>query len=147
MADAHEIVRMRFISELFFIDIVQGIVQKILEKAHVIEDEVFWMCLSVREATINSIKHGNRFDRSKYVEFGLEMRERRLRVEISDQGDGFNAEQVPNPLDEENLLKPSGRGIFYIRSFMDHVSFKRSNTGMTIVMEKEFTILEKEQHQ
>lgn len=139
MPKGHEILRMRFASELYFIDLVQNMVQKMLEKSNVVEDEVFWVSLSVREAVINSIKHGNHFDPAKYVDFAISMHGQRFQVQIQDEGDGFEIETIPNPLDEENLLKPSGRGIFYIRSFMDRVAFRRTRSGMKVIMEKNLT--------
>jgi serine/threonine-protein kinase RsbW len=59
---------------------------------------------------------------------------------VRDQGSGFKIDDLPNPLDPENLLKPSGRGIFYIRSFMDQVEFKAlSQGGMEVHMVKKIS--------
>ncbi|HPB28639.1 MAG TPA: ATP-binding protein, partial [Acidobacteriota bacterium] len=112
----HELIRMRFSSEVLFIDIAQEVVQKILENLKVVEDEIFWVCLAVREAVINAVKHGNNFDAGKYVDFAVDIQGEQLRIEVADQGTGFNIDDVPDPLSDENILKPSGRGIFYIRS-------------------------------
>jgi len=61
----------------------------------------------------------------------------RLSISVKDQGNGFKADDIPNPLDAENLLKPSGRGIFYIRTFMDEVEFRSlSQGGMEVYMVK-----------
>jgi serine/threonine-protein kinase RsbW len=60
-----------------------------------------------------------------------------LAILVKDQGAGFQVDDLPNPLDPENLLKPSGRGIFYIRSFMDEVEFRAlSQGGMEVHMVK-----------
>jgi serine/threonine-protein kinase RsbW len=140
MGECQELISLRFISELFFIDLTQDVVQKVLQKFAVNEDEVFWISLAVREAVINAIKHGNRFDPQKYVQLMVRIDDSVLHIEVTDQGDGFNIEEVPSPLSEENILKPSGRGIFYIRSFMDHVSFRRGEAaGTSVIMEKKLS--------
>ena len=60
-----------------------------------------------------------------------------LSISVKDQGNGFQADVIPNPLDTDNLLKPSGRGIFYIRTFMDEVEFRSlSQGGMEVHMVK-----------
>ncbi|HQF86897.1 MAG TPA: ATP-binding protein [Acidobacteriota bacterium] len=137
----HELIRMRFSSEVLFIDIAQEVVQKILENLKVIEDEIFWICLAVREAVINAVKHGNNFDAGKYVDFVVDIQGEQLRIEVADQGTGFNIDDVPDPLSDENILKPSGRGIFYIRSFMDNVDYEIVQpSGTRLVMLKKLTI-------
>jgi serine/threonine-protein kinase RsbW len=58
-------------------------------------------------------------------------------IRIRDQGEGFDPALVANPLESENLLKSSGRGIFLIRSFMDDVRWQRApEGGMEIRMVK-----------
>jgi len=137
MSENYEQIRLRFPSKLFFVDISQEAIQKMLEHFMVLNDEVFWISLAIREGLINAVKHGNKFDDSKYVELRVGLRGNTLRIEIMDEGRGFEVKDIPNPLDEENLLKPSGRGIFYIRSFMDHVAFSRvDSAGMKVIMEK-----------
>ena len=55
-------------------------------------------------------------------------------------GDGFDAAGLPDPLAPENLLKSSGRGIFFMRSFMDEVRIEAAAGGGTAVyMIKRFT--------
>jgi serine/threonine-protein kinase RsbW len=97
--------------------------------------------VAIRESVINAIKHGNRNDTGKrvFVEFETATKADvpELAIRIRDQGEGFDPDQVANPLDPENLLKSSGRGIFLIRSFMDDVQLSRApEGGMEIRMVK-----------
>ena len=90
---------------------------------------------------INAIKHGNKSDTSKhvYVEFetGADAAIPALAIRVRDEGEGFDPETLANPLDPENLLKSSGRGIFLIRNFMDDVRLQRApEGGMEIRMVK-----------
>ena len=84
---------------------------------------------------INAIKHGNADDETKrvVVEFRFEpiFEPNALIVRVVDQGQGFDAVEVADPLAPENLLKSSGRGIFFMRSFMDDLQLRRAPEGGT----------------
>jgi serine/threonine-protein kinase RsbW len=101
------------------------------------EDTAHWIGMSVRESVTNAIQHGNKLDLDKKVDIKFTVGPEQLEISVKDQGPGFHVEELPSPLEPENLLKPSGRGIFYIRSFMDEVEFKSSpQGGMEIRMVK-----------
>jgi serine/threonine-protein kinase RsbW len=90
---------------------------------------------------INAVKHGNREDRSKHVtvEFTLAPRvePKQFTVEVLDEGEGFDYEEVDDPLAPENLMKSSGRGIFFMRNFMDDVAIaRRPEGGMSVRLVK-----------
>ena len=124
-------------STLEYLDLVQTLTDCITDFMGFDEDAAHWIGMSVRESVTNAIQHGNKLDRSKKVDIRFEVGRKQLDISVTDQGPGFNVDQLPNPLDQENLLKPSGRGIFYIRSFMDQVEFKQlSNGGMEVHMMK-----------
>jgi len=97
------------------------------------EDSVHWVGVAIRECVINAIKHGNRHDESKhvFVDFEISAIESTpaLTIRVRDQGEGFDPEEVADPLAPENLLKSSGRGIFLIRNFMDDVQLQRAPEG------------------
>jgi serine/threonine-protein kinase RsbW len=97
------------------------------------EDSAHWIGMSVREAVTNAIQHGNRLDIDKKVDIRFQVLPDRISIFVRDQGDGFSVDEIPNPLDSENLLKPSGRGIFYIRTFMEEVEFRNLSQGGTEV--------------
>jgi serine/threonine-protein kinase RsbW len=97
--------------------------------------------VAIRESVINAIKHGNRYDVTKHVFVEFEKASGAegpaMAVSVRDQGEGFDPEMLADPLDPANLLKPSGRGIFLIRNFMDEVRLQRaSQGGMEIRMVK-----------
>ncbi len=96
-------------------------------------DTAHWIGMSVRESVTNAIQHGNKLDAGKSVDIVFEVAADRLGVSVRDQGQGFQADSIPSPLDRDNLLKPSGRGIFYIRTFMDEVEFRSLPHGGTEV--------------
>src|SRR5262249_33220888 len=97
------------------------------------DDALHWVGVSIRECVINAIKHGNRNDSSKSVFVDFEASPSaappELVISVRDQGDGFEAAAIADPLAPENILKSSGRGIFLIRSFMDDVRLQRPPQG------------------
>jgi len=121
-------------SALEYLDLIQTITDCITTMMGFEEDSSHWIGMSVRESVTNAIQHGNKLDQSKRVDIGFEVGSDQLSISVRDQGAGFRVENLPNPLDPENLLKPSGRGIFYIRSFMDQVEFRTPSQGGTEIL-------------
>jgi serine/threonine-protein kinase RsbW len=124
-------------SALAYLDLVQTVTDCITSFMGFDDDTAHWIGMSVRESVTNAIQHGNKLDQSKKVDIRFEAEPGYLEIWVKDQGKGFRIDDLPNPLEPENLLKPSGRGIFYIRSFMDEVEFKPlSQGGMEVRMLK-----------
>jgi serine/threonine-protein kinase RsbW len=140
-ANGHHFVRLEFTSTFEMLDFVQVVSDHLARGIGLDEDSLHWVSVAIRESVINAIKHGNRNDTGKrvFVEFETATKADvpELAIRIRDQGEGFDPEQVANPLDAENLLKSSGRGIFLIRNFMDDVQLQRApEGGMEIRMVK-----------
>jgi serine/threonine-protein kinase RsbW len=139
--NGNQVVRLEFTSAVEMLDFVQVVSDHVGRTFGFDEDAIHWVGVAIRESVINAIKHGNRNDVSKhvFVDFASAPSADRpgMMISVRDQGEGFDPEMVGNPLDPENLLKPSGRGIFLIRNFMDDVSLQRaSQGGMEIRMVK-----------
>jgi len=130
-------IEIRIGSALEYLDLVQTLTDCITDFMGFDDDTAHWIGMSVRESVTNAIPHGNKLDQSKRVDIRFEVAPDQIDISVRDQGAGFQVERLPNPLDAENLLKPSGRGIFYIRSFMDEVEFiPHSEGGMEVHMVK-----------
>lgn len=135
-------------SELEYLDLLQSISDGITSFMGFEEDTAQWIGMSVREAVTNAIQHGNKLEPHKKVDIHFEIAPKQLDIWVRDQGHGFKIEDLPDPLDPENLLKPSGRGIFYIRSFMDKVEFQAlSQGGMEVHMMKVISNQGEKQHE
>jgi len=123
VSDTGHLVRLEFPSHFDMLDLVQVLSDHVGRVGRLDEDAMHWVGVAVRESVINAIKHGNDEDEGKrvVVEFQFEpMGEpRQLIVRVVDHGKGFDPEAVADPLAPENLLKSSGRGIFFMKSFMD----------------------------
>lgn len=136
-----EVIRLEFTSAFEMLDFVQIVGDHVVRGVGLDEDSQHWVGVSIRECVINAIKHGNRNDATKrvWVEFATAVDNERsqLTIRVRDEGEGFDPEEVADPLAPENLLKGSGRGIFLIRSFMDEVELTRvPEGGMEIRMVK-----------
>lgn len=119
------------------IELVQVIAEHLCEHAGMDDDASHWVGMAVREGVANAIKHGNKLDAQKKVNATFDLRGNRLEVEIADQGVGFDPGGVSDPLNPTNLMKTSGRGIFYMRTFMDSVEYVFSAEGGTrLIMSK-----------
>jgi len=101
------------------------------------DDAAFGIDMAVREAVTNAVLHGNRQDEEKTVDLILISSPDAVEISVHDHGPGFNPEAVPDPTAQENILKTSGRGIFFMRSFMDEVDWSiRPGGGTTVRMLK-----------
>lgn len=107
----------------------QDEVEQLLRSNHFTDNEIFGIKLALEEALVNAIKHGNQMNRSKKVRISYRVIPDRIDVEISDEGIGFDPEDVPDCTSVENLERPCGRGLMLMRHYMSHVEFHgRGNT-------------------
>ncbi len=97
------------------------------------EDALFGIDLAVREAVTNAVLHGNRQDESLAVEVGVAGTDAGMTITVRDRGAGFDSSHLPDPTAEENILKASGRGILFMRTFMDEVGWEHPPGGGTLV--------------
>jgi serine/threonine-protein kinase RsbW len=84
-------------------------------------DQMLRLRLALEEALVNAHKHGHQGDWTKPIALRYHVNENGVVAEIEDQGAGFDPAQVPDPLAPENLERPSGRGLFLMRTYMSHV--------------------------
>jgi serine/threonine-protein kinase RsbW len=114
---------------------VQDRIVRFLEDLQYNDRDVFGIRLAMEEALVNAIKHGNRMDPNKSVRIACRVSHRKIRIEIEDQGTGFQPESVPDPTADENLERPCGRGIMLMRAFMTLIEYNEA--GNRVVLEKD----------
>lgn len=115
------------------IEIAERALHDLCLEATCAEEDVFWLATALREALANAIRHGNREDPKRRVFIDLWVVDQAVSIRVEDEGSGFAPELIPDPTEPDHLLRPSGRGIFYMRQFMDRVDFGRTATGGTSV--------------
>ena len=106
-----------------------------LEAQHWEQRDIFGIHLATEEALVNAICHGNRSDVRKNVHVVCRLDSDRIRIEISDEGVGFNPKGLPDPTTSDQLHVPCGRGVMLMRAFMSRVEFNAQ--GNTVIMEKD----------
>jgi serine/threonine-protein kinase RsbW len=130
-------IRLSISSRFENIELAQHLCGKLLEGREVSEETRHWLLMALREALANAIKHGNRQDLSKRIHLEMDVVGQNLQISIRDEGEGFDPGAVEDPLAPENRLKTSGRGIFYMKTFMDDVRFRKvEGGGMEIILTK-----------
>lgn len=131
MSQADPDIRLAIGSRFENIDLVQVVLEDSMKQLDLEEDMRHWIGIAVREAVANAIKHGNRQSPEKEVEIEVALAPAEVVIRVRDQGEGFDPTSIRDPLEPSNLLRPDGRGIFYMRSFMDEVDY--SFSGGTVV--------------
>ena len=106
-----------------------------LEAHHWHQRDIFAVHLAAEEALVNAIQHGNRADAHKHVRIACRLSDDLFRIEISDEGRGFDPAVLPDPTCADQLHHPCGRGVMLMRAFMSRVEF--NERGNSVVMEKD----------
>jgi serine/threonine-protein kinase RsbW len=104
-----------------------------ISRSGIESEAAFGIDMAVREAVTNAVLHGNRQDEAKLVVIRFKSSANALEITVRDEGSGFNPESVPDPTDPRNLMKTSGRGILFMRTFMDDVEWSHHPDGGTVV--------------
>ena len=130
---AGQTVKLDLASRYEMLDVVQTVLIQLCQLVGFDDEAQHYMSVAVRESVVNAIKHGNRQDESKRVLLQFTIRDKSLEIEVRDEGSGFDPGAVPDPLAPENLLKAYGRGLFFMRQFMDEVTHRFPAGGGTVV--------------
>lgn len=123
-------------SELASIDRIEQLAIDFAGRAGFDEDTAANIAMVAREAGANAVIHGNHYDTGKHVAATFEASADSILIRIADEGEGFDASTIPDPLAPENLLRSSGRGVFLMRAFMDEVNFRQLSPGTEITLVK-----------
>jgi serine/threonine-protein kinase RsbW len=127
-------------STLESVDSAEELAVGMAQRAGFDDDALMRIGMAVRESMVNAVVHGNRYNANKKVRFSVTHNGERFTVRIADQGEGFDFENLPDPLTPENLMRTSGRGIFLIRSFMDEFQMRHLEPGGTEVTLVKYTV-------
>lgn len=115
-----------FESTLESVDTAENLALEIAEKSGFQEEDLHKIGMAVREAMVNAVVHGNRYNLRKKVHYSVSCVDKQLSVTIVDEGEGFEAAELPDPLSEENLLRQSGRGLLLIKAFVDEFAMRKA---------------------
>jgi len=134
----NETVALSIASKLELVEMVELVARSVTAKMGFDEDDSTWIELAIREAVVNGILHGNQYSADKRIDIQFHVEPEAMAVYVRDHGQGFDPTRLPDPLVEENLLKPSNRGIFLIRTLMDEVQYSAHPEGGCVVRMKKY---------
>lgn len=129
----HEKIEFELPSTISTMHAVLDYLMKRVEKLGVINPEQSNLFIALDEAFVNAVKHGNKFDANKLVRICAEVSVKEARFTVEDEGDGFDVNAIPDPLDPANLFKTSGRGVLFIYNIMDEVKYNERGNRLTMV--------------
>ncbi len=131
-------------TDLRFIDLIQVVGAEFLKHLSFTQEDGEQLWLAIQEGIANAMRHGNKLDTSKPVKVTFIPQVDRFEIRISDEGNGIDLDSIPNPNLPENLMKPGGRGVFFMKAVMDEVRLDRSPEGSTLVLVKARKVREAE---
>jgi serine/threonine-protein kinase RsbW len=106
---------------------------KRVEKLGVVDANQSNLFVALDEAFVNAVKHGNKFNTQKLVRITAELSDKEASFTVEDEGEGFDVNSIPDPLDPANLFKTSGRGVLFIYNIMDEVKYNERGNRLTMV--------------
>ena len=112
---------------------VEQLVHQLASRYHLNQEKHDNLLISLTEAVSNAIIHGNKQDRSKTVSIRCAQVTDGLAIRVSDQGCGFNYEELPDPTCPERICECGGRGVFLMTQLCDKMRF--INGGSTVEMQ------------
>jgi serine/threonine-protein kinase RsbW len=124
-------------TDLRFIDLIQVVGSELLKHMNFSHEDGERLWLAIQEGIGNAMRHGNKLDKRKPIQVTFTPLASRLEIRIKDSGQGVNLERLPNPNLAENLLKPCGRGVYFMKQVMDSVSMETNGDGSTLLLVKQ----------
>ena len=120
--------RIVFKSDIKNINLVERLIDDLSDEFNLQDDIYGKLLLSVVEAVNNAIVHGNKMDFEKEVMLEYSIEETKIDFIITDKGDGFDFNNVPDPTKPENIEKTHGRGIFLMNHLADEIEFTKNGS-------------------
>jgi serine/threonine-protein kinase RsbW len=123
-------------TDLRFIDLIQVVGSELLKHMNFSHEDGERVWLAIQEGIGNAMRHGNKLDKRKTIDVTFTPLASRLEIRIKDSGPGVDLDTLPNPNLPENLLKPCGRGVYFMKQVMDQVVMEKDPKGSTLFLAK-----------
>lgn len=124
---------LKIVSKIENLRKVEKLIDELSTEYNISADVYGNILIAALEAANNAILHGNKLDENKNVDIAVEIDEKKLKIKIDDEGNGFDYKNVPDPTAPENIENVNGRGIFLMEKLSDHIVFTRN--GATVELE------------
>jgi len=97
------------------------------------QKDIFSIKLAIEEAMINAVEHGSRQDWQKNITVDYSITSDIFEISITDNGEGFKPDMVPDPRQDENIHRATGRGIVLMKACMDSVEYNARGNSVHMV--------------
>ena len=85
-------------SSFDMVDLIHVVFESLSGQVGFNSDDSHWMSVAIRESVTNAVRHGNKMDPDKRVTVRFEIQHDEFAVVVSDEGEGFDPEDIPDPL-------------------------------------------------
>jgi serine/threonine-protein kinase RsbW len=130
--EPHILLEREFASDITELKALPRLLEDARLRCPIGDDQFYNLVIAMTEAVNNAIVHGNKSDPGRRVHYRLECRPEGIHCMVEDEGEGFNLEEVDDPLNPDNLLRESGRGMFIISALMSDLRTERTPGGMRV---------------
>jgi serine/threonine-protein kinase RsbW len=124
--------RLKIESSINNLRIVENAIDEIVNEIGITQENYGKILVSTLEAVNNAIMHGNKFNKDKIVDVEISFKNEKLKVKISDQGNGFIPGDVPDPTMPKNIEALNGRGIFLMSKLADEIKYSKRGNEVTM---------------
>ncbi len=131
--------RVIYPSHIKYLPEAENLTSRITQELNFNENDRDDLSIVITELFNNALHHGNRNDESKKITITFEALNNGLQISVKDEGRGFEPNKIKNPLEKDNILKTSGRGLFLVEQLVDKVNYEISPTGSTVIVFKKFS--------
>jgi len=121
-------------TSIFEIENLPNYLDEALSGLKISTDKYNNILLALTEAVNNAIIHGNKNDIKKEIDLEFVITDEYIKIIVTDEGEGFDPDKVPDPTLPENLLSEHGRGIFIMKHFVDEMKVEKSPKGSSLIL-------------
>ncbi|RYU89641.1 ATP-binding protein [Mucilaginibacter terrigena] len=111
---------------------LEALIEEVADKYLVGEDTFANMMTCLNEAVMNAIIHGNKLDPNKTVFVNVEVDSKRIIWTITDEGPGFDYNNLADPTAPERLEELTGRGVFILKHLADQCVFNAAGNEVEL---------------
>ncbi|MCX6260529.1 MAG: ATP-binding protein [Bacteroidia bacterium] len=124
--------RIKVESRMSNLRVIENAIDEMTGAIGINQDNYGKILVATLEAVNNAIKHGNRDNFQKLVDVEIEYDKDEIRITVTDEGEGFNPEGIPDPTMPENIEELSGRGVFLMTKLSDSIKFNEKGNSVTM---------------
>jgi serine/threonine-protein kinase RsbW len=124
--------RIRIESSIENLRIVENAIDEATNLIGISQDNYGKVLVSAMEAVNNAILHGNRSNPQKMVDIEISSIKGQLNITVTDEGQGFRPESVPDPTTPENIEALNGRGIYLMSHLADKIQYSEKGNSVTM---------------